>query len=196
MFLDQGKEERPVDITSFKTAEGGKNRPLLNVIYYIIVVVIILAVAFAIFYVYFLKPQNFKNNNTIHSTSSAQTTIATSSGSKLPGEYNVNKKNNFDPGVITNIKAEDLSFGYFYEKWRDDFVPHPESYQLPVNIKDDVANYYDVSRKFDLDAYLSDLNNNGFAIAGNNFRKEANNFFDFYRLLIKKDVPLAVTVIF
>ncbi|MEA3398342.1 MAG: DUF3160 domain-containing protein [Patescibacteria group bacterium] len=197
MFLDQGKEKKQLDEISgegFGQTEKNINNNLISLINYSILIIAILGILFGFFY--FLKNDNSRHSNNDKGNNSnnfVQTAASSSKNSQLPGEYDENNKNGFDSGSVSNIKAEDLTFGHFYEEWRDDFKPRPSSYELPISIKDDVANYYDVSRKYDLDSHIVDLNNNGFAISKNISQKESNNFFDFYRALLEKDIPIVIT---
>lgn len=119
--------------------------------------------------------------------------ISTSSSSKFPDDLGTKNDSGSSSSTIENIKAENLSFGHFYEKPGDNFVSSIESYTLPINVKVDVSNYHDVSRKINLDPYINDLNSNGFAMLDNQFSREANNFFDLYRYILNKDIPVVVT---
>jgi hypothetical protein len=73
--------------------------------------------------------------------------------------------------ATTSIRAENLFFGDFYEEPDSDFRITLDSYELPINVKTDVSNYYELNRKIDLESNLDSLNNNGFAILDNNFRQ-------------------------
>ena len=112
---------------------------------------------------------------------------------KLPLEQEQLIKDLLNGEDLGDLKAEDLIFGMFYEKPAANIIPGVKNYELPLNIKTDVSNYYEISRKFDLDLYLDDLNNYGFALAQNSFSKEANDFFSAYRYLTGKDIPIVVT---
>ncbi|RLC38493.1 hypothetical protein DRH27_02100 [Candidatus Falkowbacteria bacterium] len=123
-----------------------------------------------------------------------ETIIATNTVQRLPIDDNIIKNDDDYFGTTTdNVKAEDISFADFYKAAVNDFKPNIESYSLPVNIKADVSNYYDISRKLNLDSNIEDFNNYGFAILENQYYREADNFFDLYRLLINKDMPLLIT---
>lgn len=90
-------------------------------------------------------------------------------------------------------QVEYLSFADFYDEQLEDIKDSTESYDLPINVKTDVSNYYEISRKIDLDEYISDLDNNGFALIDNPFRDSAPNFFSSFSLLRGKDIPILVT---
>ena len=106
----------------------------------------------------------------------ASTTVATSSFSSLAIEY--------------------LSFSDFYEVPDNKITPKINDYKLPLNVKIDVMNYYDVSRKLTLDANLDGLNNNGSAIIDNPWPQEASDFYSLYGTLSNKQIPVMVTADF
>ena len=88
---------------------------------------------------------------------------------------------------------EKYNFSDFYQEP----APIPEfafkDYLLPVNIKIDALNYYDISRKISLDSGLDSLNNNGFAILDNPAPKDAASFYSAYSWLSDKEIPLLIT---
>ncbi|MCK5211336.1 DUF3160 domain-containing protein [Candidatus Parcubacteria bacterium] len=118
--------------------------------------------------------------------------VSTSSG-YLPFEQGSSKGNgkNGDFG-IDSAQTELITFGNFFLPPIKD-TGAVESYSLPINAKADIMNFYDVSRKMDIDSLTEDLNNNGFSITSNQFSKDADTFYDLYRLLEAKDIPIMVT---
>jgi len=102
---------------------------------------------------------------------------------------------NSDNGVIIlgGIKGERLAFGNYYKEITEDANYNFLDYSLPMNVKIDVINYYDVSRKISLDASVDALNENGFVLIDNPFATEANNFYSIYDLLSEKQIPAFVT---
>jgi len=109
----------------------------------------------------------------LNSSTMATTTNATSSFSLLAIEY--------------------LSFADFYKAPDDTITSKVNDYKLPLNIKIDVMNYYDVSRKLSLDSALNDLNRQGFALLDNPWVREAPDFYSVYSSLDTKQLPLLVT---
>ncbi len=165
--------------------------------------VIIFIISFVVIFVsiiFFVKMNNNNNNNNNNKINNNPkkynkidkkniTTIST-----LPEDIDNKEDNEYDIGTSTeNIKAENLTFGHFYEKQKNEFVASLDSYELPINVKTDVINYYDISRKINIDKYIQDFNNYGFSVMENNLGSNTNNFFDVYRTIIKKDIPLVVT---
>lgn len=102
---------------------------------------------------------------------------------------------NLSSSSLLGLGVENLSFGNFYDPIKSDYEKQIETYELPINVKVDVSNYYDVSRKIDLDPYLQDLNDRGFSIMKNSDLPKAagTDFFSVNRYLLDKDIPVVVT---
>ena len=64
---------------------------------------------------------------------------------------------------------------------------------MPLNVKIDVLNYYDLSRKLNLDPALAGLNSSGFAVIDNPWVKEAPDFYSIYSNLEEKQIPFLIT---
>ncbi len=93
--------------------------------------------------------------------------------------------------------VEYLSFADFYKLDNDtERNINFKNYNLPLNIKLDVANYYEVSRKITLDAQLDNLNANGFAILDNPWEKTADNFYSLAETLDSRQIPLFISADF
>ncbi len=133
------------------------------------------------------KAQEQAQNESVNSSTSTE--------SSLPSLDTVDDKNG-QSSRPTDWSAENVSFGDFYKPNREEKVFSLPDYSLPQNVKLDVANYYDVSRKINLDAGLDSLNNNGFAVIDNPFPNEAGDFFQGYSVLSSKQVPVLVTADF
>ncbi|MEI7620284.1 MAG: DUF3160 domain-containing protein [Candidatus Falkowbacteria bacterium] len=120
----------------------------------------------------------------------------------LPGNENAGLNTASSTGLGQGI--EYLSFSNFYSEPDNSMVVNIDDYKLPINIKSDVLNYYDIARKLNLDKNLNDLNNNGFAIIDNPFSndpknpdaKKLNNFYSVYDTLNRKQIPTLITADF
>ncbi|MFA4942484.1 MAG: DUF3160 domain-containing protein [Patescibacteria group bacterium] len=115
----------------------------------------------------------------------------------LPGNENVGE--NLASSSDLAVAIEYLSFSNFYSAPDNSLKVNLNDYKLPLNVKSDVLNYYDVARKLNLDKNLSDLNNNGFAIIDNPFvndPKKINNFYSVYDALNRKQIPTLITADF
>lgn len=160
-----------------------------KIIFYVIFVVFILVVI-GVAYFIVSKPSGV----IVVKVPQNQSSKATSSAGKLPGDLGDGLGNGMGTSSLENyLNAEYLTFGDFYESSDDSFQSTLESYELPINIKVDVANYYEISRKVELDSVVDELNDNGFTVVNNQFSSSANDFFDIYRLLISKEIPIVVT---
>lgn len=93
----------------------------------------------------------------------------------------------------TALAAQNIYFGDYYQPIKSEININPPVFNLPLNVKTDVANYYDIYRKLNLDAGLDSLNNNGFAVLNNPFTSEADNFYGLYDSLDAKAIPTLIT---
>jgi hypothetical protein len=94
---------------------------------------------------------------------------------------------------LADIAVEYLSFANFYTAPDNTIVTKINDYSLPVNVKIDVMNYYDTSRKLNLDPGLTDLNNQGFTTIANPWPTAAPDFYAVYSNLSTNQIPLLVT---
>ena len=100
-------------------------------------------------------------------------------------------KNDYSSGV------EYLSFSDFYKiDNNEERNINFKNYSLPINIKLDVANYYEVSRKITLDGQLDNINKNGFAVLDNPWEKTADNFYSLAETLDSRQIPLFISADF
>lgn len=101
-----------------------------------------------------------------------------------------------DGGGVNNHdfeSIEGLLYSNFYQKRDIKTLKTLKEYRLPINIKTDTANYYDISRKVNLDPYLEGLNNRGFAMVDGKAFSNGDDFYDYYRDLLKADYPIVIT---
>lgn len=152
----------------------------------IAVAVAVLGVS-AFFYFTGRKHQVNNNNQSIASTSSQ-----TGTGGRLPGVYMGDEFGTLT-GTSSEIRAESLSFVDFYKPEEDEFISKEEKFKLPMNVKSEVLNYFDFSRKVSIDKKVDQLNRNGFVIIDNPFSGSGDNFPGLYQALLQKDVPILIT---
>lgn len=95
--------------------------------------------------------------------------------------------------TLSNLPIEYLTFADFYAPFESEVLPNFKDYELPLNVKLDVLNYYDVSRKLNLDPGLESLDNNGFALIDNPWPKEGMDFYKIYEQLDEKQIPILLT---
>lgn len=126
---------------------------------------------------------------------SATTTVAVATTSAtLPSfDQPENIASDTAASSFSDLAIEYLSFADFYEAPDNKITPKITDYKLPLNVKIDVMNYYDVSRKLNLDPGLDNLNKDGLVTIDNPWAKEAPDFFALYGNLNSKQIPLLIT---
>jgi hypothetical protein len=187
-------ELQPSGSTNNLAPESGKPRSPWKtglLILGLALTVLILGLAlFLIFQKYFLSGQ-VKTKPKPSATSTVQTATSTPNlpNLELPGQASTTALNlDFSSSTV-----EYLSFANFYQAPDNKFTAKITDYTLPLNVKIDVLNYYDVSRKLNLDTSLDRLNNQGFAIIDNPWSKQAIDFASIYSNLNNQQIPLLVT---
>ncbi len=95
--------------------------------------------------------------------------------------------------AVPDEAIEWLEFSNYYKAFTGNSKPQYLDYSLPLNSKIKVLNYYDINRKIDLEASLEDLNQLGFTILNNPWKKTTNNFYGFYEKLYQEEIPLFIS---
>jgi len=95
--------------------------------------------------------------------------------------------------TAADLAVEYMSFADFYEAPDNKFEAKINDYELPLNVKIDVVNYYDVSRKVNLDSGLENLDNNGFTLLDNPWNQTTPGFYGAYTSLADKQLPILIT---
>ncbi|MFH1744796.1 MAG: DUF3160 domain-containing protein [bacterium] len=199
MFIDNEQKNNQERFSETPdTFNHGPNKFSTGKIYvYLIYILIFVAVISVFYYFYSINQSRNDENSTQNQQNLGIEPEATSTEYR---GFQILVDGNGDVMAIGSstdlIKAEYLSFGNFYERPKDDFRATISSFELPINVKTDVSNYYEASRKINLDPYIDDLNNYGFAVIDNQFIGEANDFFGMNRLLSQKGFPVIATTDF
>lgn len=94
---------------------------------------------------------------------------------------------------FSDLVIDYLSFADFYKAPDNNITPKFADYKLPLDVKLDVLNYPDVSRKLNLDPGISGLNSNGFAVIDNPWNKETPGFYAAYENLETKQISPLIT---
>lgn len=92
-----------------------------------------------------------------------------------------------------SLKGESITFGSFYKPHDKDIAIKLAAVSLPLNVKRDVANYYEITRKINLDSSVTAINANGFALADMPFAEGKTDFFAAYGQLAHNGVPLLIS---
>ena len=189
MFIDRKWKKDDIERDPFSAGKQGLE--LTNKYVVLIVVGLVLVFSSIGVYVYIVKapsPPPKENTDVVKSGDNATSTAGLPENSGIGGEGDPAGGNNGD-----FTKAEAITFGNFYEPKRDDFIPDFKNYNLPLNIKTDVINYYEISRKLNLDPYLDDLNRQGFAIIPDQLDAGSSDYYALYRALAGRDIPIVIT---
>ncbi len=187
MFIDKEWKKETSKIPDSPQEVKQKNYAM-----YFVVGVFALGALFLLF-ILMKDPEN-KGAIMLPHESGSQSDENASSTPGLPQDVNNNEESQYQLGTSTDsIRAEDLSFGHFYKEPKSDFVSTLKSYDLPINVKVDVSNYYDVSRKMNLDPYIDSLNKNGFAVIDAPVSMANSDFFSAYRHLLDLDIPVLLS---
>lgn len=129
-----------------------------------------------------------------------ESAVASSSDPSRLGGFNLETNADNDNGGESQAQSSEIEYLAFSNFYQAPDLSGQEfsfaDYSLPINIKVDVNNYYDISRKLDLSAGLDALNNSGFALIDNPWVKEAPDFYGLASLLEDKQVPLFISADF
>lgn len=177
---------------------AAKPRPpfkkMLLIIALIFVLLILSLAIFLIIQKYSVPQANLPaGNNSLASSSVENKEAAPSLGGTLPKVDVASSSTTTSNFSFSSSTVEYLSFASFYEQPDNKIAPSLNDYDLPLNVKIDVLNYYDISRKLNLDAGLDNLNNNGFTIIDNPWPKEAPDFSSIYASLNSRQIPLFIS---
>lgn len=176
--------------SSHSVAPGNKPKPILSSKIIVVIVAVVVLVGVFLLIKHFINKTN--NNAPIPvdttSTETGNTVSTLPDFEKTESEVTVQEDvPSFDAAI------EYMSFADFYDVPDNTIEANINDYELPLNIKIDVMNYYDVSRKLNLDPGLDNLNNNGFTIIDNPWATDAEDFYSVYTNLEDKQIPLLVT---
>ena len=97
-----------------------------------------------------------------------------------------------------NFQADQLVFSQIYQKptttWSlDTLANKAQAVNLPINIKKDAVNYYEIRRYYNLEPIINQLNKQGSVLVDNPFDGPQQDFFDFYRSAQANHWPLLLT---
>jgi hypothetical protein len=157
----------------------------------------VLVVAGMLAFIFEKKPKPggeiVKDNNPVASSTDDPAKTATSGSLLLDNGDPGGNASSTASSTEARLRAETLQFGDFYKRPGVKIEDKTEKYKLPLNIKSDASNYYEFSRKINLDSAITGLNKNGFGEINNPFPAEAKDFFSAYGTLIERDIPLIIT---
>lgn len=149
---------------------------------------LILIGAAALLFSFYIKSQANPSSSTVEPE--IIETATNTPQSFLPSEDENNTDNIEEKIIFSDLEKYNFSDFYLEPLSTPDF--DFTDYTLPLNTKIDVLNYYDLSRKINLDDSLNDLNDNGFAVLSLP-DKSINDFYSTYHWLNEKEIPLLIT---
>lgn len=197
MFEDQKDSNEKLKVVESQQTNSFAESILTNKVAVLLSILFLFIVVLGgIFLLGFLrnhKPTQIAQDNPVVSTSTIDQ--PKSSSSTLPiNPQNIDDQNQANDNEFNKVKAETLAFAQFYEKPVEDFVAKPNNLKLPLQIKTEVANYYDISRKLDLsEESLNDLNTKGATILSNQISPKSDDFYGAYKGLINNNIPQLIT---
>lgn len=97
-----------------------------------------------------------------------------------------------------DFQADQLVFSQIYQapttSWPLAILANQgQTPKLPVNVKSEAANYYEIRRRYNLEPLVKKLNEQGSAIVDNPFGQPEQDFFSFYRLAQQDKWPVIIT---
>lgn len=187
MFLDEDKEHDK-DLDNAESTSSGKLFDRKNIVMLFFVVALVM-IAFVLNFVVKNK-DNFFNKPVEEVVEEVNEIFVP----RLIGGLPVNEGSEITEGDIDDriIEVEYLSFSDYYSNPFTSFDGNLNDISLPLNVKVDVQNYYDISRKINLDPGIENLNKYGFAILENGF-DDVDNFYNAYEALENKQIPALIT---
>lgn len=155
----------------------------------IIALLIIILASFLIGYLIKISKQPEVNKN---QNININQNVNVNGGGYLPfpqDRFPINQSN----GTVEITPKERKLFADYYQPNEIRFSPQVPQYQLPLNIKTDVLNYRDLSRKIDLDAVEDELESQGFVVITYPLSGNKQNFESVYKTLNQQVIPIFVT---
>jgi hypothetical protein len=198
---DKQKLQKPSS-KKFVTSDIYGNKRILGMIPYNKTIKVIFLVLFSLavlsFIAWIIMQVDFSSNKKVEEPKIDNTIdIQENEGSnRLGGGLPETPENgNLENGnsLVDDVKVEYLSFSDFYVRPNKTYERTIADYKLPLNVKVDAVNYYDVSRKFNLDEGVDSFNQYGFAVFSNPYSKEFNDFYSAYDWLYQKNIPIVIT---
>jgi len=112
----------------------------------------------------------------------------------LPQASDINGDNGSITSTTANLEKEKQFISSFWQAPEIIYSAGIPAYKLPLTeIKEQVANYRDFSRKVNLDQALEKIANNGFAVISNPFTTESTDWETNYRLIGESSLPIFIT---
>ena len=107
-----------------------------------------------------------------------------------------------DPGTIIrqdpDFRADQLVFNQIYQapttSWSAAILANQaQTVELPLNVKSQAANYYEIRRRYNLEPLIKKINEQGSVIIDNPFGQPEQDFFSFYQAARQDKWPVIIT---
>lgn len=175
--------------------KGNKKKILIIVFAFILIVIIVFGVWYLLGF-----SKNETNSSSSDKSLSDNLTLSEDNQQGVLSDVHLSSSNNNEENnnqEIDNEAIEYLSFNDFYSL-PEDILENDSfnEYNLPINIKVDTDNYYEVSRKLNIDEGLDSLNNKAFAVIDNPWSEENLDFYAINRKLNEEGIPLYLSADF
>ena len=96
--------------------------------------------------------------------------------------------------AIAELAKEKQFISSFWRPFAVEYAAQAPSYELPLSeVKEQVTNYRDFSRKIDIEPILEKLAKNGFAVINNPFSVNTADWDDSYGLIKENTLPVFIT---
>ncbi|MFA6254458.1 MAG: DUF3160 domain-containing protein [Patescibacteria group bacterium] len=153
----------------------------------IAIVIILLIITSVFLFFYFQRPQPLTPEPTPETNVNGNVPILPSSG-----DVNANGENGNTPQ--SQLAKEKQFISSFYQPIEISYTPAAPTYPLPIeNIKEQVVNYRDFSRKIKLESALPKLGENGFVVMANPFSSQLTDWESNYKLVKENDLPIFIS---
>ncbi|MDD2807961.1 MAG: DUF3160 domain-containing protein, partial [Patescibacteria group bacterium] len=93
-----------------------------------------------------------------------------------------------------SLAKEKQFISSYYQATDFNLKPNVKQYNLPIiDIKENVSNYRDFSRKLNLDSALAKLSSNGFTVVSNTLDPKINDWENGYKIISQNNLPIFIT---
>ncbi|MFA6321933.1 MAG: DUF3160 domain-containing protein [Candidatus Buchananbacteria bacterium] len=165
----------------------GENR-LIYVIAIIIIAIIIVASALGLFFYWYRPSQEvtpLPPTNTESPTTAQPGFLPTTAETTSTNPASL---------AAENLEKEKRFISSYWQAPTSTYQAKTTSYTLPLNkIKEQVANYRDLSRKINIESALPLLSKNGFAVIANPFKPTTSDWETAYDNIHKSKLPIIIT---
>ena len=162
-------------------------------VFYIIAIVIVLALIITGAILLFFYFQQLNNRpNTIGQNLNVN---QNPTGGFLPSSQTIRDPNDPNNSNALNALAKEKQFiSSFWRPTEINFEPKVNTYQIPLaEIKNQIVNYRDFSRKIDVEPGLEKLAANGFVVITNPFKLPSSDWETSYKTIRENELPIFIS---